>query len=1754
MACTSQTAFDYVWSARIHLVGELKNLPVILENLYQQKVFNDEEVCEIETERNDYDKTRAILDRVIKKGEAACEVLLRIIDMTRMRTLERIFSFSEKTTGSSSEPKQFDLHHWISCFPFKEDTQIYGGCSQGPRPCHIYQEKLMEKAQKKVDEFWMRNQKLLSVNRKSDLSYSPLVLDTQGSGSASKIKKFKIKKSKMSRPKKLRTYIPEDKSKVSPSDLLKTNKNIVLVGKPGIGKTALCHEILKLWVERKSEKLDYMFYFDMRETSHITGVMSLEELLFSVYCEPDDGKDKVLQDIKRYSDNVTVIFDGVTDLTCSVVKRIVDRDLLPNAKVIIACRPDDEEDFFSGDFLTVEVKGFSEQAIKSYLLPILGEEHKKILCDLELLTLCHVPMYALMVAACLLCKTLEVLPRSKTEIYIIIVRFCLQVSSNKTNKHLDSFIQEKKKEILSLAEIAFHATERKSVSLTDLHCEDRCVLSFLKPLVVKLAPTKTKTTHAFLHYTVQEFFAAVWLLKNPNEIKDVFQQCLKEEKQHMKHLIPFMCRLLTEKSPSLMEHLIPAQELKNTSNWFFKELIDSGLDDDILSLCECIYESQCPEAGISLLKRLNYHLDLSGESLDSYLCCAVANVVALSRERKVSLDLEGVSVSEQGVRSLLGCLDNVQWSDPLPQQLWRIILLSEEQRESVTLLSRDGHQLHLPVQGERQLFERAVSVIQKNPMKVNVCLHWDSGATAVSQSLSMSLLDALHYIKSLSFSINNKGPGQQDKEQSHEMWEEKKMKLLLDLCLKAAIHRELDFHVVKKLATLFSVDNVHHLLLDFHQHVKSTECFSVIPKLKALYESTPSVWTIDLSKRKTSILLEVLKLQTEKKHVKLCGCPGEEDEVKIFLQCLPFISQLSCSFLYGSGDKVKFCGSLFCAAASEEKHLELLLSVCRYETFPFKDWERFGDFEYSQCGFLLDLYSYIKDSTTNKGLSVLPSVQSVFQSTPSVWFIDLSKRKTSILLEVLKLQTEKKHVKLFGCSVEEDEVKIFLQCLPFISQLSFWSGDEVKFCGSLFCAAATEEKHLELLLSVCRYQTFPFEDREGFDDFEYSQCGFLLDLYSYIKESTTYQGLSVLPSVQSVFQSTPSVWSINLSERKTSILLELLKLQTEKKHVKLKGYPDDESKVKMFLQCLPLISQLSCGPELFQRVCTSISLRSKQEAEQAALLLQLLGFNRQLKGKLLSQTCQSVGQVLGLCGPSVDLILTPQQISVGDALLVFRQTTKLRSLRLSTDMALILSLWVKRGRVVPLSVTDELSLVSETFQPSESVWLKVVSSLAYLLRHWTVRRLDLTESRIPAQALTPLLLHNGPLTIKLNEKISEPLLDFLSEIQDEDLTRSFLSKVDGDLTPFSLNWEFLHLLLQSSSQTLTVNMRKNSFLQRSVTCLLPFLDRVVFERPSPSFVLTVMREIYKTQASSSIPGLLRSCDDVINLTCKQMDSEDCAALLYTLKHSDGVKLNLLWTLIPPGEINLILSMLDKVSHLSVDRELLLKMLHSCAASDAVDERAASLLRALQHRLDLSCSSHVEMSEEGQRETFCLDVADCWAISTVLGYNIQDTELNLQDCVVESSGLNLLPSVLNRVKLRASKVVVLQLMSILVDEFYPRSWAESLHRALGGDLDLSHTELDQKACEGLALMLDFVEEVTELDLSHCQLTDQLLCTLIKSLHKVQVIDLSHNRITGASTSMLLELISKDSCTKTVRLFGNTMVDQTPLKKNKQFEIW
>ncbi len=111
----------------------------------------------------------------------------------------------------------------------------------------------------------------------------------------------------------------------------------------------------------------------------------------------------------------------------------------------------------------------------------------------------------------------------------------------------------------------------------------------------------------------------------------------------------------------------------------------------------------------------------------------------------------------------------------------------------------------------------------------------------------------------------------------------------------------------------------------------------------------------------------------------------------------------------------------------------LLSSVCSYKTFPFNKDEDYY-INHVQRDFLLDLCSHVKNYETQTGRSYLPALQSVFQS-PDEWIINLSERKISVLLEVLKLQTEKKPVELRRCSEEEREVMSFLQCLPYISQL-----------------------------------------------------------------------------------------------------------------------------------------------------------------------------------------------------------------------------------------------------------------------------------------------------------------------------------------------------------------------------------------------------------------------------------------------------------------------------------------------------------------------------------------------------------------------------------------------------------------------------------------------------------------------------------------------------------------------------------------------
>ncbi|XP_056612449.1 uncharacterized protein si:ch211-281l24.3 isoform X7 [Triplophysa dalaica] len=968
-------------------------------------------------------------------------------------------------------------------------------------------------------------------------------------------------------------------------------------------------------------------------------------------------------------------------------------------------------------------------------------------------------------------------------------------------------------------------------------------------------------------------------------------------------------------------------------------------------------------------------------------------------------------------------------------------------------------------------------------------------------------------------------------------------------------------------------------LLDLCSHVKNYESEtgrSVLPALQSIYhQSSPEVWRINLSERKSSILLEVLKLQTEKKPVELIDWTHEESEVRGFLQCLPYISQLR--FEQGVGQYksekcFQFLVNLSVAASefdtnTEEKYTELLTSVCSYTTFPFDEENYNEDDEYQiyQCDFLLDLCSHVKNYESETGRSVLPALQSIYhQSSPEVWRINLSERKSSILLEVLKLQTEKKPVELIDWTHEESEVRGFLQCLPYISQLRFerrvgqYKSEKCfQFLVNLSVAASecetdTGEKYTKLFTSVCNYTSFPFEER-NFHGFQFNivQSDFLLDLYSHVKNYESETDRSVLPALQSIYhQSSPAMWTIKLSERKSSILLEVLKLQTEKKPVELIDWTHEESEVRGFLQCLPYISLLRNSEKCFPSVCKEFGLKVKRD--QVTPLLQTVMFTVTLSGKLPSSTCRCVGRVLSLSPSTLNLTLKPQAISLRGVRSLFRHITHLQRLSLEDRMVMMMVRALRSFNGHSLLNTDELSVVTKDSKLTHS---RIVSSLTSLLRRLSVRCLDLTECKLEAVSVTALLCLQGLQTIRLSEETSKKLVSVVCEAQDDELTRCFLEKVSKGLTSCSLTWKQIQYLLQH--QTLDFDFRKSKISTENIRELLPCLGRVHLKRLTPSFVLSIIMEIYESRSPQYVSGLLSSAENLINLRNKVLNSVQCAALRFTLQHCNTVKLNLFWTSIPDEELKSFLPLLNRLTQLSVDRQLLLKLLHCCSSSDDQQEAADLLLSALHNRLDFSCCSIQDLTVTEENQNYLnLTNEDCKMISSVLQKNKSVVKLVLEDCKVSDTALKQLLPILSQVQLSCSKDLLLQFMTCISEDTEKGSvrWTRALSQALGEELDLSHTQMDQRACKQLAVFLEYSDGLTELDLSHCKLTDQYMETLLPHLHKTQTLDLSYNSITDELTNRIHSVVSTHNNIQTVRLFGNRIKDRKLFFRDKRFEIW
>ena len=373
------------------------------------------------------------------------------------------------------------------------------------------------------------------------------------------------------RSEQLQEYPPDAKDCkfAKPGDILDENhKNVLVVGRPGIGKTSFSTKLLRLWASGEAfngdEHFNVVFLLKFRRFNSDNANLSLRDLIArsETVHSLDDA---VWNFIKQEPTKVLLIFDGLDeysrkkdieaqedDLTYKncveekmpvsvLYNKLAEGKLFPGASILTTTRPTAVKCVRHVRFQrTVEIRGFTSDDVKEYVenfsrgYPQATEkmwEHIK--SNMNLFSFCYIPMNCFLICHCLLqiilSESSQALPTKMTDIYKITVKMFLlshnregfspeelaRFKSTHMDEPFDKLPEELQNVFRSLGKIAFKGIEEgrllfESSEVSGL--EDCGLLHKLPDLKRKALDAPPKPQFCFAHLTVQEFFTAKHLV------------------------------------------------------------------------------------------------------------------------------------------------------------------------------------------------------------------------------------------------------------------------------------------------------------------------------------------------------------------------------------------------------------------------------------------------------------------------------------------------------------------------------------------------------------------------------------------------------------------------------------------------------------------------------------------------------------------------------------------------------------------------------------------------------------------------------------------------------------------------------------------------------------------------------------------------------------------------------------------------------------------------------------------------------------------------------------------------------------------------------------------------------------------------------------------------------------------------------------------------------------------------------------------
>ncbi|XP_078356877.1 uncharacterized protein LOC144641721 [Oculina patagonica] len=494
-----------------------------------------------------------------------------------------------------------------------------------------------------------------------------------------------------------------------PNEDTKHPRKILIVGRPGIGKSLLCRKLSRDWSKgdmfRDSNKnFEHLFSFQFRwfnSAGTTAENISLKHLLSRVY--PEGSIDNELfQYLLDNPEKVLLVFDGLDEFkhheNCledeqahagnsateempfsALYVKLLKGKQLSGATVLTTCRPNVVQSVAGLTFdRMVEIMGFTPEKVEEYVHKFCTHQDPEtmnriwvhISSNLELLSLCYIPVNSFIVCS-LLEKLITIqdhksdsaLPTTSTEIYDGALRLfifkhhpefkgkILTRDYLMGNAGFPDTVEQTLSQVGSLAKTGIDE-RRLMFESTEVQGMENCGL-FNRMPDIEVSPYTFRSYFCFIHLTLQELLAAREIAKmDPSDIIDFISSNASDPKWHL--VIQFVAGLL---------HGQDSEAIKIFASLLRDSLTVNAEPKQALLMIKCLYEYNDETAvqnaafELNANSEFNKKLDLIDCQITPVDCIAIAYLVG--HLNCTALNLELNHVTDQGVPHLCDALRGV---------------------------------------------------------------------------------------------------------------------------------------------------------------------------------------------------------------------------------------------------------------------------------------------------------------------------------------------------------------------------------------------------------------------------------------------------------------------------------------------------------------------------------------------------------------------------------------------------------------------------------------------------------------------------------------------------------------------------------------------------------------------------------------------------------------------------------------------------------------------------------------------------------------------------------------------------------------------------------------------------------------------------------------------------------------------------------------------------------------------------------------